>query len=206
MGSCSWSPERGALLDYRSWSVGFSAAPLVLLVFFLPVPVGAVILVGQMLIVVLAAVLSPSLSDGNFPHGSVNAPVTGPLAALILGFLVRRTNRKAAIRTAQATSLEHAGLLEEARARAVAIYFEYSRDIVRPWLEAVAHGHLDPFSPVVRNGAHLLAVAARDDLYAPGFFDDALCRSVARFREAGGIVELRSGCHRVAPDARSAGS
>jgi signal transduction histidine kinase len=185
--------EPGALLDYRSWSVGFSAAPLVVLVFVLPVRAGVVILASQPAIVLAAAWLSPELSSNEFPFGAVNAPITAPLATLLLGVLVRRTTRRAAERTAAATSLEHALLLESARAETTALYFEYSRDRVRPWLEAVARGEIDPGSAVARGQAQLLAMAARDDLYAPGFFDESLRERVARFRDEGGTVELRAG-------------
>ncbi|PUA81193.1 sensor histidine kinase [Nocardioides currus] len=183
----------GALLDYGSWSVGFSAAPLVLFVFVLPVWMGLAAIATQPAIVLTAAWLSPELSDGAFPFGSVNAPVTAPMAALLLGVLVRRTNRASARRTAEATRVEHALLLERARASAAALYFDYSRDQVRPWLVDVATGAIDPTLEESRQQAQALARAARDDLYAPGFFDAPLRADVARFRADGGTVELRAG-------------
>lgn len=185
--------EAGAMLDYRSWSIGFSAAPMVLLVFVLPVRAGLLLLASQVSIVLAAAWAAPSLSGGQFPFGAVNAPVTAPMAALLLGMLVRRTNHKAARRTSAGTALEHALLMESARVETAKLYFEYSRDRVRPWLDAIGRGQVDPTTVSARDHARLLAFAARDDLFAPGFIDEALRDDVARFREDGGVVELRAG-------------
>ena len=185
--------EDGALLDYRSWSVGFSAIPLVLLGFVLPAPLGLIVIFTQPVLVAAAVWLDPALGDGALPFGSLNAPVTAPVTALILGVLVRRANRRAIARTRQANAVEHALLLEEARATSAGSYFRYSRDVVRPWLVAVSRDEVDPLDPRARDGARLIAAGARDDLYAPGFLDDELRRAVAAYREAGGTVDLRAG-------------
>ncbi|GAA1911991.1 sensor histidine kinase [Nocardioides hwasunensis] len=183
----------GGMLDFRSWNIGMSAVPLAVLVLSLPLPVGAVVLLLQVAVVLAASILRPELTHGLFPWGSLNAVVTAPLAALVLGTLIRRQGRALRRQRQRELALDQRRALEDWRAATTDLYFAHVRDEVLPWLDAIADGRVDPGAPDTVARARLLASAARDDLYAPGFFDDALRDQVARFRSAGGTVELRAG-------------
>jgi signal transduction histidine kinase len=185
-------PE-GAMLDFRSWSIGMSAVPLAVLVLSLPLPVGVAVLLLQVLVVVVAPEVRPDLSDGLFPWGSLNAVITAPVPALVLGTLIRRQGRALRRQRQRELALDQRRAVEEWRAATTDLYFAHVRDEVLPWLDDIADATIAPDAPDTVARARILASAARDDLYAPGFFDDALRDQVARFRTAGGTVELRAG-------------
>lgn len=185
----------GAMLDFRSWTIGMSAVPLVVLVLSLPLPVGLVVVMAHVVLVALAPQLRPELSDGLFPWGSLNGVVTCPVPSLVLGTLIRRQGRALRRQRGRERALDQRRATETWRATMTDLYFAHVKDEVLPWLDAIADGRRAPDSPETVAQARLLAVAARDDLYAPGFFDDDLRDDVARFRSAGGVVELRAGLH-----------
>lgn len=190
----------GAMLDFRSWSIGMSAVPLVVLVLALPVPVGLPILLVHVLLVLVAPEVRPELTYGLFPWGSLNGIVTCPVPSLVLGTLIRRQGRSLRDLRRLERSLDQRRAAEAWRATMTDLYFTHVRDEVLPWLDEIARGDRAPDAPDTVARARLLAVAARDDLYAPGFFDDALRDDVARFRSEGGVVELRAGLHPGAYD------
>ncbi|MCF6378462.1 hypothetical protein L2K70_12695 [Nocardioides KLBMP 9356] len=183
----------GAMLDFRSWSIGMSALPLVVFVLSLPTSVACVVLLAHIGVVLVAPVLRPELTAGLVPWGSLNAVITCPVPSMVLGSLIRRQGRSLEEQQARERTLEHRRAVEAWQAAMTDLYFAHVRLEVLPWLEAVADGLLDPDTDEVRKQATLLAVAARDDLYAPGFFDDSLRADVAHFRSRGGAVELRAG-------------
>ena len=182
----------GAMLDFRSWSIGMSALPLVVLLLNLPLRIGALVLVVHPAVVIGAAALRPELSEGIFPWGSLNAVVTCPVPSLLLGVLIRRQGRSLEAEKARERALAHEDARREWRAATAELYFAHARAEVLPWLQQISTGEAT-IDARTRERARLLAVAARDDLYAPGFFDDSLRSEVARFREDGGTVELRAG-------------
>lgn len=190
----------GAMLDFRSWSIGMSAVPLVVLVLALPVPIGLPILLAHVLLVLLTPEVRPELTDGLFPWGSLNAVITCPVPSLVLGTLIRRQGRSLRELRRLERSLDQRRAAEAWRATMTDLYFAHVRDEVLPWLDEIARGERAPDDPETVARSRLLAVAARDDLYAPGFFDDALRGDVARFRSEGGVVELRAGLHPGAYD------
>lgn len=183
----------GAMLDFRSWSIGMSALPLVVFVLNLPVRVGAVALSLHPAIVLGASLVQPELSAGLIPWGSLNAVVTCPVPSLVLGWLIRRQGLRLQVEQAREFELEHEAAVRQWRAATAQLFLAHVRRDVLPWLMDVASGKLEAAAAETREHARLLAVAARDDLYAPGFFDEGLRRDVARFREQGGTVELRAG-------------
>ncbi|WP_107766179.1 ATP-binding protein [Nocardioides terrigena] len=182
-----------AMLDFRSWSVGMSALPLVVLVFNLPIRAGALVIVMHLLIVVGAPLIRPELTGGLVPWGSINAVVTCPVPSLVLGWLIRRQGKSLRTEQAREFELEHALAVRQWRDATAHMYFAHVRAETLPWLQRIANGELSLHAAPTRDRARLLAVSARDDLYAPGFFDEALRLQVARFREAGGVIELRAG-------------
>ena len=183
----------GAMLDFRSWSIGMSALPLVVFVLSLPTSVACVVVLAHIGLVLVAPMLRPELTYGLVPWGSLNAVITCPVPSMVLGSLIRRQGRSLEEQHDREFALEHRRAAEEWQAAMTDLYFAHVRLEVLPWLESVADGALDPDSEEVRKQATLLAVAARDDLYAPGFFDDSLRADVAHFRSRGGAVELRAG-------------
>jgi hypothetical protein len=183
----------GAMLDFRSWSIGMSAVPLAVLVLSLPLPVGVAVLWLQVLVVVVAPQVSPDLTDGLFPWGSLNAVITAPVPSLVLGTLIRRQGRALRRQRQRELALDQRRALDEWRAAITDLYFAHVRDEVLPLLDGIADGTIAPDVPETVARARMLASAARDDLYAPGFFDDDLREQVARFRSDGGTVELRAG-------------
>ena len=183
----------GAMLDFRSWSIGMSALPLVVFVLSLPLPVAGVVLLSHILIVLGAAAVSPGLTAGLVPWGSLNAVITCPVPSMVLGSLIRRQGRALGEQHEREFTLEHRRAIEEWHATMTDLYFAHVRTEVLPWLEEVADGTRPADGPETLSQARLLAVSARDDLYAPGFFDDSLRADVAHFRSRGGAVELRAG-------------
>ncbi|RYC11066.1 sensor histidine kinase [Nocardioides zhouii] len=183
----------GAMLDFRSWSIGMSALPLVVFVLSLPFPVALAVLTSHVLIVLGAPQVRPDLTLGLVPWGSLNAVITCPVPSMVLGSLIRRQGRALGDQHERELALEHRRAAEEWQAAMTDLYFAHVRLEVLPWLEEIADGSRDPDDPETAVRARLLAVAARDDLYAPGFFDDALRADVAHFRSSGGAVELRAG-------------
>lgn len=190
----------GAMLDFRSWSIGMSAVPLVVLVLALPVPVGLPIVLVHVLLVLLAPEVRPELTEGLFPWGSLNGVITCPVPSLVLGTLIRRQGTSLRDLRRLERSLDQRRAADTWRATMTDLYFTHVREEVLPWLDEIARGDRAPDAPETAARARLLAVAARDDLYAPGFFDDALRGDVARFRSDGGVVELRAGLHPGAYD------
>ena len=183
----------GAMLDFRSWSIGMSALPLVVFVLSLPFPVAAGVLVAHVLVVLVAPQVSPDLTRGLVPWGSLNAVITCPVPSMVLGSLIRRQGRALRLQQQREFALEHRRAEEEWQGAMTDLYFAHVRHEVLPWLDDVASGARDPRTEETIAQARLLAVAARDDLYAPGFFDDDLRADVAHFRSRGGAVELRAG-------------
>ena len=183
----------GAMLDFRSWTIGMSAVPLVVLVLALPLPVGLTVVVAHALAVVAAPEVRPELTDGLFPWGSLNGIVTCLVPSLVLGTLIRRQGRALRQQRRRELALEQRRAVEEWHAATTDLFFSHVRREVLPWLDEIARSDRRPDTPETVATARLLAAAARDDLYAPGFFDDALRADVARFRSGGGAVELRSG-------------
>lgn len=183
----------GAMLDFRSWSIGVSALPLVVLVLVLPVPVATAVLSCHLLVVLGAAVVRPDLTGGQVPWGSLNAVVTCPVPSMVLGSLIRRQGRSLVRQQEHELALAHRLAGEQWQVAMADLYLAHVRQEVLPWLEEIADGRRDPSSPDAAARSRLLAVAARDDLYAPGFFDDELRADVAYFRSRGGTVELRAG-------------
>jgi signal transduction histidine kinase len=183
----------GAMLDFRSWSIGMSALPLVVFVLSLPFPVAAGVVAAHVLVVLGAPQVSPDLTRGLVPWGSLNAVITCPVPSMVLGSLIRRQGRALRLQQQREFALEHRRAAEEWQVAMTDLYFAHVRHEVLPWLDDVASGARDPRTEETIAQARLLAVAARDDLYAPGFFDDDLRADVAHFRSRGGAVELRAG-------------
>lgn len=183
----------GAMLDFRSWTIGMSALPLVVFVLSLPFPVAAGVVAAHILVVLAAPQVSPELTRGLVPWGSLNAVITCPVPSMVLGSLIRRQGRSLRQQQQREFALEHRRAAEEWQVAMTDLYFAHVRHEVLPWLDDVASGVRDPRAEETIAQARLLAVAARDDLYAPGFFDDDLRADVAHFRSRGGAVELRAG-------------
>jgi signal transduction histidine kinase len=183
----------GAMLDFRSWTIGMSALPLVVFVLSLPFPVAAGVVAAHILVVLGAAQVSPDLTRGLVPWGSLNAVITCPVPSMVLGSLIRRQGRALRLQQQREFALEHRRAAEDWQVAMTDLYFAHVRHEVLPWLDDVASGARDPRTEETVAQARLLAVAARDDLYAPGFFDDELRADVAHFRSRGGAVELRAG-------------
>ena len=182
----------GALLDYRSWFVGWIALPVVLLAFFLPLALGAPLVLSHTVLVLAAWQVDPALSDGQVPWASLNATLSSPVVAVVFGYLLRGIGR--------AIQGEEAALMRASRERALlrstdvaSSHLDYTRRVVVPWLERLIRNRQHNPDPEIARQARLLAAEVRDDLYAHGLLDDRLRRRVTDFRALGGSVEIRPG-------------
>jgi len=195
----------GSLLDWRSWTYGFSAVPLVLMAFVLPLRASLPVIVGNASVPVLAAAVSPVLSSGVIPLGAVSGAVTSPLAAMLVGWLVRRQGVGLRQEQARRRALDYNRQVQRAREAGARRYFRQVEKQVVPWLAAVASGEKSASDPVTALAARQLAMTVRDDLHAPGVLDEHLQAAVARHRLSGGSVELRAGLDAIGSDARVLG-
>lgn len=183
----------GSLLDYRSWTMGFLAVPWVALGLVLPTRVAIAVHAPHPLLILIAARVDPELTAGAVPWGSLNAVLATPIAAIVLGRLLRRIGRRIEREEGEAARLS----AERAARRSIAVvqslHLDHTRRTVVPWLTAIGHGEADPLAPEASDRARLLAAEVRDDLYAPGFFDATLREQVTAFRRRGGRLTLRPG-------------
>lgn len=183
----------GSLLDYRSWTFGFLAAPLVALTMVLPWPAAVTVLAPHPVLIVISAYLDPALTGGAVPWGSLNAVVGTPVAAMVLGRLLRGLGRRIEVEESESAGLS----AERARRRSLAavrtLHLEHTTQVVVPWLTAISTGEIDSKSAEAAKWAGLLSSEVRDDLYAPGFLQGDMRRKVTAFRHGGGQLTLRPG-------------
>lgn len=190
--SLSLLPD-GAMLDYRSWPQALVALPLLYLAIVLPARWAVAMIAPHPLLVLLAWWWNPALSEGAVPWGSLNAVVLVPFFGVLVGGLMRRTDRHAREADAESSRLAMELAVSDAVARVASLHLDHTRRTVIPWLSAVALGTLDLSDPAVRARAEGFAAEVRDDLYAPGFFDDRLRAGATAFRSRGGQLRLRPG-------------
>lgn len=183
----------GAMLTFASWPTGFTAVPLVLLCFVLPIRPALVLIAPHPFLVLVFALASPTLAFGTIPWGSLNATLSSPLIALSLGWLLRRSGRQVRSEQARLNEASRAVQTQQALARATSLHLDHTRRLVVPWLEQIASDGTLITTPQIKKQAHLFGLEARDDLYAPGFYDDELRSAVSAYRASGGSVELRAG-------------
>lgn len=183
----------GSLQDYRSWTMGYLAVPLVALMLVLPTRLALALHCPFPVLIVAAAQLHPAISSGAFPAGSLNAVLVPPFATLVLGRLLRRVGRRVELDEEESTRLAVDLAARRSAALVDRIHLDHTRRTVLPWLAAIAASQANPHAPGAGERARLLAVDVRDDLYAPGFFDPELRHHVTQFRRLGGQLVLRPG-------------
>lgn len=181
----------GSLLDYRSWTLGFIAVPLVALVMVLPLRAALLVHLPHVGLLLAAAHLRPELSDGMVPVGSLNAVLATPVAAFVLGRLMGRLGRQIEREEKRAARLSAVRAARASMSAVDGLYLLRARDSALPWLKEIAAGEVDPSTPAARERAQLLAAAVRDDLYAPGFMSGPLLEVVTDFRRRGGTFTIR---------------
>lgn len=186
-----WLAPDGSLLDYRSWTMGFLAAPLVALVMVLPPFAALAVHLPHVVLILVAVRLDPALTDGAQPLGSLNAVLATPVAAFVLGRLLRRIGRRIDREEREAARLSAARAAKSSMAVVEHLHLERTRRTVVPWLAALAKGESDPMDADAAERARLLAAEVRDDLYAPGFLDGPLRTLVGDFRRRGGTFTIR---------------
>lgn len=185
-------PEN-ALLGYESWTIGFTGVPLVLLIFPLPVRIGLLVSLPHPLLLVGTIIWAPELSNHLVPWGAINATTTAPLLAIVLGWLLRRAGRTLRAEQARLTRASMTRAAQVVSTRVTSLHLDHTRRVVLPWLEGVASGRIPHHGEPAQQHARILGLEARDDLYAPGFFDSALRSRVSSFRADGGVVDVRPG-------------
>ena len=190
----------GSLLDWRSWTYGFSSVPLVLMAFVVPWRASLPVILGNASIPLLAAAVSPGLSEGVIPLGAVSGAATSPLAAALVGFLLRRQGRRLREQQARRRALDYDREVQRVRESCARRYFRQVEQQVVPWLAGVANGVTQAPDPETSRVARLLAMTVRDDLHAPGALDEHVQAAVADHRLRGGLVELRAGLDAVGAD------
>lgn len=185
-------PHSG-MLDFTAWSIGFTGVPLILLIFPLPVRDGLLISLPHPVLLIGTLLGAPELSNNHVPWGAVNAILTTPLLAIVLGWLLRQAGRTL---RAERTSLTQASMARAAQVvstRVTSLHLDHTRRVVLPWLAGVASGRIPYQGEAAQRHARILGLEARDDLYAPGFFDAELRARVSSFRAKGGVVDIRPG-------------
>ncbi|QIK67809.1 hypothetical protein G7072_16950 [Nocardioides sp. HDW12B] len=182
----------GGMLDLRSWSIGLVAVPQIVLCFVLPVRWGLGLVGSQVTVVVAGWLVDPSLSSGALPVNSLNAVTTPALLTALLGVRLRRNTAEAESEQRRAAAASAALVRLTVQSEAHSQHLEHTRRVIVPWLRDVA-GQAAPLSGGQREEARLLALEARDDLYAPGFHTARLRRAVTDFRRRGGTVDVRPG-------------
>lgn len=190
--SLALAPE-GSLLDYRSWTMGFLAVPLVALTMVLPAWAALLVLAPHPFLLLGAVTLDPSLTDGAFPWGSVNAVLATPAAAIVLGGLLRRIGLRIEREQAESTRLSVQRAHGRSRDLVLRLHLDHARRTVLPWLDTIGREVVDPSTAHAAERAALLGSEVRDDLYAPGFLQGDVREEVTEFRRSGGTLVLRPG-------------
>lgn len=183
----------GGMLDYRSWTIGFVAVPVMTACFFLPRTLGLLVLAPHPVAVLVAVALDPALTLGLPPLGSLNATLLTPLLGVVLGGLLRRSGHQVEAERERLSRAQRALARRRARAEVTSVHLRHTRTVVVPWLEDVARSRLDLHDPLTAETARALSWEVRDDLYAPGFFDPELRGLVTEARRRGAAVEVGAG-------------
>lgn len=189
-GSLALLPS-GSLLDYRSWPMGFLAVPLVILLMVLPLRAAVWVEVPHVLLILGAVWVRPDLTDGAVPVATLNAVLATPIAAFVLGRLMRRIGRRIELEERQSAKLSTERAARNSMTAVGRLQLAHARTTVVPWLTAIADGEADPLARGARTQAQLLAAEIRDDLYAPGFVVGALQEEVVALRRRGGTFTVR---------------
>lgn len=190
--SLALAPD-GSLLDYRSWTMGFLAVPLVALLMVLPARVAMVVHAPHVVLVLAFTSLDPALSDGAVPWGSLNALLATPVAALALGRLMRRIGVHIEHEEQSQARLAEERAERRSQATVFALHLDHTRRTVLPWLSGIVDGRTEPGDVDAVEQARLLALDVRDDLYAPGFLSPEVRAELREFRQRGGSLTLRPG-------------
>lgn len=183
----------GAMLDYRSWSVGSVAVPVMILCVFLPLWLGVLVALPHLLVVLAVASADPSLTLGRFPVGSSNAAASTAVLGMAVGLLLRRTTKQARADQDRLEAAESALLAREARSTIASLHLDHTLREVVPWLERVARGEVPVGDDATRSRARTLALEVRDDLYAPGLLRPAARDAVSGARGRGARIEIGAG-------------
>lgn len=181
----------GALLDGRSFPIGFQAVPLMALVSVLPLRIGLATLLPFPVLVATTYLLDPSLSNGQFPLGAAQACVLLPFCTLLVGRMIGRIGQRILEEEAELAALAEVHAERRSLALVADRHLDYTQRVVAPWLSDIATHRLDPTSEQVRHRAALLAANVRDDLFAPGFLNDQQREAATQFRALGGTLRLR---------------
>jgi hypothetical protein len=183
----------GGLLDLRSWSVGFLAAPLLVLCFVLPVRVSLALIATHIALILAVTAADPGPANGALPVAALNAVIAIPAITVLLGMGLRRN--AAVIERERAGSVRATSELISRRSagEVSSLHLDHTRRVVVPWLREVAEGRVDPTTAEAVQRARLLMLETRDDLHAPGFHDPEQRRATSAYRARGGVVDIRPG-------------
>ena len=153
----------GALLDYRSWFIGWVGVPMMLLVILLPRRIGALVIASQVVVVLAGWVLRPELSGGALPLGSINAVVTAPMATLVLGHFLRKIGAEIEREEVEIeqTSLDLA--MSRSLATVASLHLDHTRRVVVPWLRSIVENESAWDRRSLATQAALFASEVRDD-------------------------------------------
>lgn len=180
------------LSSFQSWQVGFASLPLAVIAFHVSLrSLAAVVLPLPLLLSVVVTVAGLPLWRAAGALNTAVLPLFAGATAAGLRVAIRRAERqhRTVLKTAAVAASREA---HEAAARR---HLGRVRAEILPWLSGIADGRVDLADPETARLARVHAWGARDDLYAPEFFDDALRRSAAEFRSGGGRLVVRPGVH-----------
>lgn len=181
----------GGLRGFDTWVVGLCGIPVVLLAMARPALPVIALAALESGVVTAAAVLDPTLA----PY-DVLSPVTQ--TPMFVGLVLYGVSAIARVRTAaDAHELSLSSALAQrqavvAREHALGSHYAWLGSEVRPFLEAVADGEVEPGQGAVRQRASTLALAVRDELAVPAQLSASFRRHIASARRLGIRVRVRA--------------
>lgn len=181
----------GALLGFECWIVGLASFPVLILAMARPLLPVLLLAVLESAVVAVAAVVDPTVRPLD-----VLAPITQtPMFVGLLAYgvsAVRRVRHTAETEERAAAAALALTQAAESRQRVIETHYAWLHSDVRPFLDAIADGDLDPDDQAVQRQAPVLALAIRDELALPAQISPEVRRLIATARRRGTRVRVRA--------------
>jgi len=192
--------EPGSLRYYESFVVGMAGISLTAMAYFADAVTLAILVAPVATVLAVATIRDPvaSAADSVGAYSAIAAPVLGAFA---VGAFLRGVSRAVASearRTAELSGAEYRIKAEEAARHRLT---PFTREVVTPWLQAIADGRTRLDDPATKVRASELAQQVRDELYLGGALDSALRTRVAEARQQGLRIDFEARDGSVSPEA-----
>jgi signal transduction histidine kinase len=181
----------GSLQGFEAWVVGLASFPVLILAMARPLAPVLLLAGLESAVVATAAVLDPAVRPLD-----VLAPITQtPMFVGLLAYgvaAVRRVRKDAETEERSAAAALALSQSAESRQRVIETHYAWLHSDVRPFLDAVADGHLHPADGAVQRRASVLALAIRDELALPAQISPEVRQLIAAARDRGTRVRVRA--------------